>query len=221
MPSTRPANRADHRPAVPRQIPPRVQRGQDCPHQRRQHDGDEYENRLELVVAPADVNAGYRVGNDIVRGPIGRHGLRLVLAAILSIRRMMGGGFGHGYHILARDRSTEQASRLTLSQGPPSPFAPSPLHLPPSPLRLPQGTIAPSASAANGQPNHREKDTTMSVFLGIDIGTSGTKTLAIDDDGQDPGRRPWRPIPATSPSRCGASRIRRIGGRRRSSRSAA
>ena len=28
----------------------------------------------------------------------------------------------------------------------------------------------------------------MSVFLGIDIGTSGTKTLAIDAAGQDPGR---------------------------------
>ena len=28
----------------------------------------------------------------------------------------------------------------------------------------------------------------MNAFLGIDIGTSGTKTLAIDPDGQDPRR---------------------------------
>ena len=54
----------------------------------------------------------------------------------------------------------------------------------------------------------------MSVFLGIDIGTSGTKTLAIDERGRF-WRRRRRSIRAITRSRCGASRIRKIGGRRR------
>ena len=55
----------------------------------------------------------------------------------------------------------------------------------------------------------------MSVTLGIDIGTSGTKTLAIDETGHDPrlglGRVPLR----ASRSRAGRSRTPSSGGRRR------
>ena len=53
-------------------------------------------------------------------------------------------------------------------------------------------------------------------FLGIDIGTSGTKTLAIDERGKILAEAIGTSIRATTPSRCGASRTRRTGGRRRS-----
>ena len=60
----------------------------------------------------------------------------------------------------------------------------------------------------------------MSVFLGIDIGTSGTKTLAIDPEGRILASA-LETTPFTTPNRCGASRSPTIGGRPPSPPSAA
>ena len=53
----------------------------------------------------------------------------------------------------------------------------------------------------------------MSVFLGIDIGTSGTKTLAIDEKGKFSPTPPRR-IRVTIQNPFGANRIPTTGGER-------
>ena len=66
------------------------------------------------------------------------------------------------------------------------------------------------------RPGHQRpvKDgSSMSVFLGIDIGTSGTKTLAINAHAARYWPPPWKPIPVMPQNPSGASRTPKIGGK--------
>ena len=54
----------------------------------------------------------------------------------------------------------------------------------------------------------------MSIYLGIDIGTSGTKTLAIRENGRIVASATFE-YPLSSPRPGGPNRTLRTGGRRR------
>ena len=81
-------------------------------------------------------------------------------------------------------------------------------------VRLPRRQVR--CDVLNCKQTRENEGGLMSIFLGIDIGTSGTKTLAINERGKILAEATSRVSASIIPSRCGASRIRKTGGRPRS-----